>query len=223
MHQSLRDHASEQEHVEGAQLAPGDARRARSTRATSRLAKKCERAHVDRHVLLAVDEAAHRFELPGVAEQRRELRFLAVDPGSAPGVFPAHRSRLAVRHDVGLRERDEMATATKHPLDDLAVAVVGVCHEIDRAPEAKPLDHDQELVEERPLVAVGEHGAVVDLRRERLGEHGASGVREHRDGLGGVAHDEGGLGVRLAPLVQALPLSTSSLAEGERRSADHGT
>jgi len=86
----------------------------------------------------------------------------------------------------------------------LAGGVVGVGDEDERLIHAQRIHQQDHLVEQGPLVAIGEDHAFMNAAGQRNGEDAFRGSHQHRDGLTGMAEDVFGLGVGVGGLMEFL-------------------
>ncbi len=85
-----------------------------------------------------------------------------------------------------------------------AAGVVGVGHQIEGGFPSQVQKKPDPLVQQGAAPAVGEDEAFVNAAGQRDGQTAAHRLDQHRHGLAGMAHDEGGLGVARRLLVQTL-------------------
>ena len=76
-----------------------------------------------------------------------------------------------------------MVALFEQSVHHLACGVVGIRHEVERACDPQGLDQVQHFVEQRALVTIGPHQALVDTDGERDSEDARSRVDEQGDRL----------------------------------------
>jgi hypothetical protein len=95
-----------------------------------------------------------------------------------------------------------MAAALEEPPDDLAAGVVGVGDQQDGFWQVEACQQEQEFIKEGSPVAVAKNQAFVDAGAQGKGMVKASDAGQESQGLAGMAHDESGLRIGLAGLME---------------------
>ena len=110
--------------------------------------------------------------------------------------------RRTIGHAVAPDTADEMVVPDDETLDHRAGGIIGIGDEVERVAYLQGSQKQYHLVEECPLVPVREHDAFVDPTRKGNGKDAFESPGENRDGLQGMAHNVGGLRIRLRLLME---------------------
>jgi hypothetical protein len=97
-----------------------------------------------------------------------------------------------------------MIALFQQSVHNLPCRIVSIRHKVDRVGDRQGLDQAQHFVEQRALVTIGPHQALVNAHGKRHGEEARSRVYEQGDGLQGMSHDVFGFGAAIGLLMQEL-------------------
>src|ERR1017187_8755107 len=153
----------------------------------------------DRAVDMRIRGPRHAME--NSREQIAKAQFGGIEAGptpAAPGFGRRGLEGAGVPFDPG----NEAAAAHEETTDYFAAGVVGVGDEQHGLGQLQAGDHEQEFIQECALVAVTKDQALVNAGAQGKGMMEAADAAEEGEGLTGVAHDKGRLGVGLSGLVK---------------------
>ncbi|MSU25406.1 MAG: hypothetical protein EXS32_16495 [Opitutus sp.] len=97
-----------------------------------------------------------------------------------------------------------MAAPVEQSGDDFATGVIGVGDQAHRLGQPQGGEQEQQFVEQRPAVAVGEHQAFMNPGGQRHGLKAGADLDQQRERLAGVAHDILRLRVGVRGLVEGF-------------------
>ena len=97
-----------------------------------------------------------------------------------------------------------MAAPVEQPGDDFPAGVIGIGDQEHRLRQLQGGEQEQQFVEQRATVAVGEHQTFVNPRRQRHGLKARADLDQQRERLAGMAHDERWLCIGVGSLMEGL-------------------
>ena len=151
--------------------------------------------------MLVVDRAGHGREGPG--EKIAQPDFGPVKFGAAAARAPG-ADRHGVSAGVFLEPGNQVAAPVEQSGDDFAAGVIGIGDQEHRLRQLQGGEQEQQFVEQRPAVAVGEHQSFMNPGGQGRGLKARADLDQQRECLAGVAHEILRLGVGVRGLVEGF-------------------
>jgi len=154
-------------------------------------------------VVIVVEGAVQSEHGVRIIEEGGKVHLGPVD--SWPATLADERGlRGKVGDGVDTDPRDQVVALTEEGLDDLPGCVVGIGDQIEWDGDQERLEELDDLVEEGPLVSIGEDKALMDTSHQGDANDAAESLDNDSYGLTRVAHNPRRLRVGLRGLVELL-------------------
>src|SRR6059036_3079807 len=168
-----------------------------------------------------IDRTGGLEEELAVAKPVLEVGFVAIDAASATALAATPWGGWEVSDGVGAHTRDQVVTVGQERACEFGGGVIGVG---DDGQGASPLQSEQqaaEFIQQGAPVAGAPNHALVNAGSHWDGQAEAGGLDQEGDGLQGMAHDEGRLGIAAGLLVKAFYGRHFATLLGSLEAIDH--
>ena len=161
------------------------------------------RADTDLDAMFVVDGGVDGEHGERIIEERAKRDVVAIDARAA-ALADGRWDRGKVGDGVETDAADDMDALVEQRKEDFSRGVEGVDDEVEGDRDSEFKEEGDHFVEEGAIVPVGEDEAFVDTGSQRDTNDAFEALSEDADGLTGMAHDPGGLGVGSGRLMELL-------------------